>query len=88
MDYWSAFARTRIPNAEKGYLEARGFRKSSEKMTRAEMWIGDGKGIMRLQWSGLGLDNADKDVLCCKELGLGRDFYETFDYGDDGNALC
>ncbi|KAF2004660.1 alpha/beta-hydrolase [Amniculicola lignicola CBS 123094] len=81
VDYWSAFARTGTMQAEKGYLEARGFTESQEKMKEAGAWSSDKTEVMRLQWGGIGIFPSESDQVGCSEIGLGKDFYENFDYG-------
>ena len=81
VDYWSAFARTGTMRPEEGYLEARGFKESQEKMREAGAWSSDATEIMRLQWSGIGPFPLDSEQVGCSELGLKKDFYESFDYG-------
>lgn len=80
VDYWSAFARTGKMEAEKGWLEARGFGESAQRMKEVGDWKGDGMEVRRLQWTGLGSVSIDDGSIGCEELGLGKDFYENFDY--------
>ncbi|KAF1972420.1 alpha/beta-hydrolase [Bimuria novae-zelandiae CBS 107.79] len=82
VDYWAAFARTGKPAAEEGFLAARGFGGSEEKMRELGTWSGDGE-VVRLQWSGLGEEREEVDEVGCGEMGLGRVFYEGFEYGGD-----
>ena len=79
VDYWSAFARTGTPKPENGYLEARQYTDSKDKMADAGTWSGDGKDIMRLQWTGIGQKSIDDNEIC-GEMGLGKEFYESYDY--------
>jgi hypothetical protein len=34
---------------------------------------------MRLQWTGIGKKSIDDNTVCA-EMGLGKDFYESYDY--------
>lgn len=86
VDYWTAFVRTGSPRPEDGYLDARGYTDSKTKMAEAGSWPGDEKEIMRLQWSGIGKQPIDQDALC-RAIGFGKDFYETYDYSDEGEEL-
>lgn len=79
VDYWSAFARTGTPQPEDGYLEARRYTDSREKMAEAGTWNSNAKDIMRLQWTGIGRKSIDDNTVCA-EMGLGKDFYESYDY--------
>jgi carboxylesterase type B len=82
VDWWSGFARTGKMGGEevRRWLEARGLGESWQKMEEAGPWVRDGTGVMRLQWSGLGWRDASEDAIGCEELGLGREFYEDYDY--------
>ncbi|KAJ4356444.1 uncharacterized protein N0V89_004477 [Didymosphaeria variabile] len=82
VDWWSGFARTGTMKAEEGWLEARGFAESVQKMKEAGAWAGHRGVVMRLQWSGLGKVLIDDDSVECEELGLGKDFYEVYNYGE------
>lgn len=80
VDWWSGFARTGGMQVEEGWLEARGFQESREKMEEAGSWRGDGSGYMRLQWSGVGTVGREVDEEGCGEMGLGTEWYEGYDY--------
>ncbi|KAK7189647.1 Para-nitrobenzyl esterase 4 [Paraphaeosphaeria sporulosa] len=80
VDWWSGFARTGRMEAEDGWLEARGYGESREKMEEAGRWKGDGSGYMRLQWSGVDMVGREVDEEGCAEMGLGTEWYESYDY--------
>ncbi|KAF2448947.1 alpha/beta-hydrolase [Karstenula rhodostoma CBS 690.94] len=80
VDWWSGFARTGGMQVEEGWLEARGFQESRQNMEEAGRWVGDGSGYMRLQWGGVGMVGREVDEEGCREMGLGTEFYEGYDY--------
>lgn len=83
VDYWSAFVRTGTMVPEDGYMEARGYLDSLAKMKEAEVWTGDAKRAMRLQWTGIGSYSTDTYRVGCQELKQPEDYYEGVDFSGD-----
>lgn len=83
VDYWSAFARTGEMKPEDGYLEARGYLGSLEKMREAGVWSGDAERAMRLQWTGIGTYDTEEYKVGCDELKQPEDYYDGVDFSGD-----
>ncbi|KAF2745581.1 alpha/beta-hydrolase [Sporormia fimetaria CBS 119925] len=81
VDYWTAFVRTGRVEPEKGYLEARGWLESKRKMEDAGVWKTSEKGVMNMHWGELGMMRMRDEEKGCEELGLGRDWYESLEFG-------
>ncbi|KAI8931279.1 hypothetical protein NX059_011623 [Plenodomus lindquistii] len=78
LDTWTAFARTGTPNAEIGFLEARGFMNSTRFAREAGMWKALRKGEQRIRSLGSVVqDTGFRDVEQCEVLGLGLEYYNA-----------
>ncbi|KAH8880316.1 alpha/beta-hydrolase [Thozetella sp. PMI_491] len=77
VDYWSAFARNGDPNPDKGYLAARGYSSTLERIEAASKWEpvrADNPRLRLLQWNGAQIPFVDQ--ASCRVLGLGMDSLE------------
>jgi carboxylesterase type B len=80
MDYWASFARSGDPNPEKGWLEARGYWLTKQRVEEAGKWEKVKARKMRemlMQWDGGMMDFGEEERKQCEVLGLGLNYYET-----------
>ena len=78
LDSWTAFARTGAPNAEPGFLEARGFVNTTAVVARSGRWEKLGKGEQRIRVLAKNVvDEGFRETGACEVLGLGKGYYDV-----------
>ena len=84
LDLFASFARSGNPNADQGYLSARGFDGTSKLLAMAGAWepaVKGGEKLMALDWpetdgkAGGGMMEGFRDVEQCEVLDVGLEYY-------------
>jgi carboxylesterase type B len=78
VDSWASFARNHNPNPDKGWLQARGFHSTIERMEKAGEWIpvtAENPTTRILQWDAVQMPLKQLDI--CKLLGFPLTYYDT-----------
>ena len=77
LDQWASFARTGDPNPNEGYLQARGYGSTAERIRTTERWepvVADRPQMRLQQWNAKQVDFADSDN--CDALGFPLNYYD------------
>ena len=78
VDYWSSFARTYDPNPDTGYLKARGYTSTLDRMKKTGKWEEVKKNKLvkrRIEWNGA-MEGFNEEKQC-EVLGLPSSYYEN-----------